>query len=438
MAVVDDEQGTRNTVGIDPSALFLVGASSELVENKRRARTSMTRYRRRMLWATALLVVILVGLALYAYFVGTRTLLEHAEAFSFRRMTVAQLDEQSTFRFFYITNRRPGVANEAIEERYESEREDSLKFGDFDTKIEATLGLGMIIDPSDWFLNEEIRLLDVRGLQQEDFLAQLRQQVQASPRQSLLVVVHGFRERFPSALRKTAFLAHVLDINTPVLVFDWPGDQGSSLRGYRQARQVAKESGAELASTLKLIVENVQPERLWLMANSMGGQVVADAFSLLYQEADFSDSQTEIENVMLTAPDVDHEEFNNRFKEEIKALARNVTVYVSSNDRALLVSRFINRGLRLGESTLDPSNPDQLEQAASLSELLEAGDDRLVVVDVTPVNRTRNFHNFSLETPEFFDDLFLRFTGTSLPQSRELYLLQTLNGADYFVLTQGR
>ena len=42
-------------------------------------------------------------------------------------------------------------------------------------------------------------------------------------------------------------------------------------------------------------------------------------------------------------------------------------------------------------------------------------------MDVTPVNRTRNFHNFSLETPEFFDDLFLRFTGSDLPQSRELY-----------------
>ena len=71
-----------------------------------------------------------------------------------------------------------------------------------------------------------------------------------------------FREAYPSALRKTAFLAHVLDINTPVLVFDWPGDQGSSLRGYRRARSVAQESGAELARTLELIIEEVRPERL--------------------------------------------------------------------------------------------------------------------------------------------------------------------------------
>ena len=55
-----------------------------------------------------------------------------------------------------------------------------------------------------------------------------------------------------------------------------------------------------------------------------------------------------------------------------------------------------------------------------------------------PVNRTRNFHNFSLETPEFFDDLFLRFTTMEPPQSRELYFLETPDGVRYFVLTRGR
>jgi esterase/lipase superfamily enzyme len=393
---------------------------------------------RRLLWVGALTALILVGLAVKAYFLGTRSILEHAEAFAFRRLSVAQLAEQGTFRFFYATNRGPGTENGGIEERYGSEREPVLRFGRFDTKIRPSLGLGMIINPSDWFLNEEIQLQSVETLEQAAWVEGLRAQVAASPRRSLLLVVHGFREAYPSALRKTAFLAHVLDIDTPVLVFDWPGDQGSSLRGYRRARQVAQASGAELAETLKLVIDQVQPERLWLMANSMGGQVVADAFHVLYREADLADAQTENEDVVLTAPDVDHQEFDQQFKKEIAALARHLTVYVSSNDRALLVSRVVNRGQRLGESTLDPSNPDQSQQAARLTELLEPGEDRLVLVDVTPVNRTRNFHNFSLETPEFFDDLFLRFTGSGLPQSRELYLLETPKGGRYFVLTRGR
>ncbi|MDG2411408.1 MAG: alpha/beta fold hydrolase [Halioglobus sp.] len=398
----------------------------------------MTRLGQKMQWSLGLLLLVLAGMAVYGYFIGTQIILAQAEAFAFRRMTVPQLAEQGNFRFFYANNRTPANLNGELAERFDSTRHSDLNFGTFDTRIEPSLGLGMILDASDWFLNEEIRLQAVDVLQRSAFAKQLREQVEQSPNRSLLLVIHGFREAFPSAMRKTAFLAHVLDINTPVLVFDWPGDQGASLSGYRRARAAAQASGPDLAALLRLIVEEVRPERLWMVANSMGGQVVVDAFHVLDKDPAFADSQTEIENVVLTAPDVDHAEFNSQFKKEITGLAENVTVYVSSNDRALLVSRLLNRGQRLGESTLNPGNPGQLRQSENIAGLLAAGDDGLVMVDVTPVNRTRNFHNFSLETPEFFDDLFLRLTDDALPKTRELYSLQTPEGARYFVLTRGR
>ncbi len=398
----------------------------------------MTRLKRRMLFGLALVVSVVLGLGAWAYFYGTRITLERAEAFQFRRMVVAQLEKQGVYRFFYVSNRRLGPDDGPLEERFETEREEMLKFGSFDSEIEPTLGLGMIINPTEWFQNEEIKLRDVQALNQAAFVEQVRRLVQDSPHRSLLVVVHGFRETFPSALRKTAFLSHVLDINTPVLLFDWPGNQGSSLRGYRRARRVAKASGAELARMLELVIREIQPARLWLIANSMGGQVVTDAFSRLYREADLADAETEFENVVLTAPDVDREEFNNRFKQEINALTENLTVYVSSNDRALLISRIINRGLRLGESTLRPENPAQTEEAAALARLVEPDNELITLVDVTPVNRTRLFHNFSLETPEFFDDLYLRLINERMPKTRELYRLQAPSGAVYWVLTRGR
>jgi esterase/lipase superfamily enzyme len=390
-----------------------------------------------MLIGTALVVLVLVGLVLFFYR-PTRLALERAEAFGFRRMLVTRLADQDAYRFFYVTNRRLGSDDGSLEERFDNEREGVLKFGFFDTEIEPTLGLGMIINPTDWFQNEEIQLKQVQPLDKSEFIAKLRQQVQASPLRSILINVNGFRERFPSALRKTAFLSHVLDINSPVLVFDWPGDQGSTPRGYRRAQRVAGESGAELAQTLGLIIRQVQPERLWLVANSMGGEVVVHAFSILYREADLADAEVEIEDVVLTAPDVDRVEFNNQFKQEIAALARNLTVYVSSNDRALLISRVINRGRRLGEATLNPRNPDQFEEAARVLELVEPNSELVTLVDVTPVNRTRNFHNFSLETPEFFDDLFLRLANTNTPSNRLIYQVRTADGAVYWVLTRGR
>ncbi len=349
-------------------------------------------------------------------------------------MQVAQLNREGEYRFFFVTNRR--VVNTAgpIEERFGTEREEKLKFGYFDVVIEPTLGLGMLINPTEWFQNEEIKLTAVHELDQEAFTGQLQALVEKSLQRSLLVVVHGFREAFPSALRKTTFLGHVLDINSPMLLFDWPGNQGSTPSGYRRARAVAKESAPDLARTIELTVRSIRPERLWLIANSMGGQVVVDAFRLLYDREDLADAETEIEDVVLTAPDVDYDEFDEKFRHALEALARTTTIYVSSNDRALLASRILNRGRRRGESTLDPR---RLETAARVVDHDPAAEG-VTVVDVTPVNRTRNFHNFSLETPEFFDDLFLRLTNAETPRSRLVYSVEAPNGSIYWVLTRGR
>ena len=391
---------------------------------------------RRWYIALAALLLVLAGVWSYrAYFSSTDAALRHAEAFLFRRMSVAQLAEQGEYRFFYATNRAPGADDSELAQRFTSQRHDQLSFGSFDATIQPSLGLGMLVNPTEWLQNEEIRLDNVDTLAQVDFVDQLQKQVANSPHHALLIVLHGFREGYESALRKTAFLGHVLDINAPLLLFDWPGDQGSGLRPYRRAREVANASGAELASTLQLVVRDVQPEHVWIVANSMGAQVVVDAFSLLYQDKEFADLDREINHVVLTAPDIDHQQFNQQFKRELSALAEHLTVYVSSNDRALLVSRLVNRGRRRGESTL---SPDQFDEAIRISEFTEPGSDLVSLVDVTPVNRTRNFHNFSLETPEFFDDLYLRLTNPEMPNSRPIYRIQTSEGAVYSVLTRGR
>lgn len=383
-----------------------------------------------------LLLLVIAGVRFYQVLYGsTGEALRRAENFLFTRSTVAQLSEQGSSRHFFVTNRKKTNDDEVLENRFDRKRENQLKFGIFDTRVEPSVGIGMFFNPSKWFQDEEIVIKNTEKLQQQAFVEQMRKMVNASPQRSLLIVVHGFREQFPSALRKTAFVGHVLDINSPIMVFDWPGNQGSSLRGYRRARRVATESGAELAKTLELIVRQVQPDKLWLLANSMGAQVVADAFSHLYQNPEFADAGIEFEDVILTAPDVSHEEFDNQFKREITSMTRNLTVYVSSNDRALVMSRIVNWDPRRGESTL---TPDMLDEAARITELIDPDSELVTLVDVTPVNRTRNFHNFSLETPEFFDDLFLRLTNEQTPFSRPLYRLETPDGTTYWVLTPGR
>jgi esterase/lipase superfamily enzyme len=384
----------------------------------------------------AVLGILILGILLIN--TTTERALERAEAFGFSRMLVArQEEEEPIYRFFFVTNRDRSTGDHPLDE-LSNNRGDLLTYGHFDTSIEPSLGLGMLINPTDWFQNEEIKLIRRASLERADFVAELKRQADASPHRGLLVVVHGFRERFPSALKKTAFVGHVLDLDAPLVAFDWPGNQGSTPGGYRRAQAIARESGADLAAALRTLILEVQSERVWVLANSMGGEVVVSAFSELYRDPEFKDAQAEFDNVVLTAPDVSHEEFGTRFADEIAALTDNLTVYVSSNDRALLMSRLINRERRLGQSTLNPTAPDQLASALKTLELIEPDSEHVTLVDVTPINRTRNFHNFSLETPEFFDDLYLRLVNDQIPKSRPQHRLQTPSGKQYWVLAPAR
>jgi esterase/lipase superfamily enzyme len=392
--------------------------------------------RKRLLTILLALLVLLGGWFYWFYFKSTEAAIRHAESFLFRRMSVSQVDDNGTYRHFYVTNRALESGESPIEDRFAAARGDKLQFGTFDTVLRPSLGLGMIVNATDWFQNEEIQITDISDLDRDSMLQQLREVVDRSSGRSLLIVIHGFRERFPSALRKTAFVASVLDIDTPILVFDWPANQGSSLRGYRAAREKADESGPDLARVLETIIHEVAPDQLSLLANSMGGEVVVSAFNEMYENAELADDDLELSHVILTAPDVDHAAFNEQFRDEIKAFARDLTVYVSSNDRALLVSRLINREKRAGESTL---SPDMLDEAIMISRLVDPDSDLISLVDVTPVNRTRNFHNFSLETPEYFDDLYSRLTAEDrAPLSRRLYRERTSDESEYWVLTRGR
>ena len=119
----------------------------------------MTRFRRRLWFGAALVVLVLLGAGgwfYHAFYGSTYAATRYAETFKFRRLQVARLDEPGTYRFFYATNRRAEPGDAALEERFGNERGQVLKFGFFDTAIEPTLGLGMIIDRTKWFQNEVI------------------------------------------------------------------------------------------------------------------------------------------------------------------------------------------------------------------------------------------------------------------------------------------
>lgn len=341
--------------------------------------------------------------------------------------------DQRRFQFFYATNR----AN--TEETFNgrgNQLGDEILTGTFDVKISPY----MTIMPFVWFDKTSMTWAGRQELPKNNFKTKLRQAVQDSPRKSLLVIVWGFRDWFQSAALKTAFTAYTLDINTPVMLFDWPGNQGEGRSGYAASQIVSNKSAPDLGQMLADAIRETGAEDVWVMGSSLGCETICEGLEWLSHQADLFQGKPKLSHVILSAPDVSAQAFDEQFAERIQKLSKHLTAYVSSNDRALLMSHWINGERRLGRTaqvTVPPeerSDTYEFEEALELLELQAKGARNISVVDATPINMTRNLHHFFTDSPEFFDDLYQRLLEPDDIVSRRLHEVRTNNGTTYWIL----
>lgn len=338
------------------------------------------------------------------------------------------------FQFFYTTNR---VNNSETFDGRGNELAETLTKGTFDALISPY----MPITPFVWFETTNIKLAGRQVLPEATFKEKLRKAVQDSPQKSVLVIVWGFRDWFQSAALKTAFTAYALDINTPVVLFDWPGNMGEGPRGYAASQVSATQTAPVLGQTLEWITKETGAERVWLMGSSLGCQTICEAIKSVASQPNTILTEHKLAEVVLSAPDVAADAFNDKFAESISKTTKHLTSYVSSNDRALLMSHWINGSRRLGRTAEITTPPEQrktqyeFEEAYELLELQAKGARNFSVVDATPINNLRNLHHFFTDSPIFFDDLYQRFLQPDDIVSRRLHRVNsTAQGTHYWIL----
>jgi len=348
----------------------------------------------------------------------------------YRRIPYTEEGHYRVVDIFYATSRQ--IKNtKSPSVLFDNRMGDGLTCGELTVKIKPNIKIGKML-PNRMKRRGLIGIQDVRKTEEDAFIKELNDAVKKSPHNSLLVIVFGYKDDFEATAIKTAYFSYLLDVNTPVLLFDWPGDQPLLVAGYKTARSYAISSGPYLGDLLTRIIREVKPANLWVKASSLGCQVVCDAFDQMYKYEDIADSDTEISHVILAAPDVGENEFDAQFRDEIAAFSNKVTAYVSSDDTALLISSIINREQRLGRQKV--KEHEQLEETKDMLYLKSLEPDRISVVDVTPINHSSYKHGYYLESPEFYNDFYMRLFSKDSQVNRCLYLLKTDNGTDYWVL----
>lgn len=350
----------------------------------------------------------------------------------YKRISYRTEGRYRVVNIFYATSRIVDPQAGSLPE-FKPELAKATTYGTFDMRVDPRMKIGTML-PDKLKKNGLLEMQGVKILDQDLFVKQLSEAVKASPHNSVLVLVFGYKDGFEATAMKAAYFAYLLDVDTPVLLFDWPGDQPVDISGYLKAQSLASASGPYLADVLAKVVREVKPQKIWIEASSLGAQVLGDAFDQLYKYPDFADPDLEIDHVLLAAPDVSRDEFGDKFKKEFEAIAGKLTAYVSSDDGALLMSGMINQDARLGRVKVHVKEPEQFEEARELLYLKSLSPDRFTVIDVTPVNNSSFRHGYYLECPEFYDDFYMRILDAKPNVNRWLYLLRSKDGMDYWVM----
>ena len=158
--------------------------------------------------------------------------------------------------------------------------------------------------------------------------------------------MHGYNVTFEDAARCTAQIAYDLKFDGAPIFFSWPS-QGEILQ-YAVDETNVTWTAPHLMQFLTDVAEQSGAEQIHLIAHSMGNRALTSVLRDL--SLTHKSSKPMFDEVVLTAPDIDAEVFINDIAPAVVKTAQRVTLYASSNDEALIMSKKVHGYARAGDS----------------------------------------------------------------------------------------
>jgi len=196
------------------------------------------------------------------------------------------------------------------------------------------------------------------------------------PNRRLLIFVHGFNNRYESAVYRFAQIAHDSRMDATPVLFTWPSR--GKLLAYGYDKESTNYSRTALENVLTTAADHPEVGEITVLAHSMGTWLTLE--SLRQMAIRRGGIPAKIENVILAAPDLDVDVFGQQLA-DMGPDRPKFTVFISDDDRALNLSRRISGNVdRLGAIDInDPRYHGLLEKQGIMVLDLTAlrGGDRL-------------------------------------------------------------
>ncbi len=219
-------------------------------------------------------------------------------------------------------------------------------------------------------------------LEPEGFYESLRQTVDESSKQQALVFIHGYRVGFDDAVKRTAQIVFDLKFQGAGICYSWPSNAG--LADYKSDEANVGWTVTTLEGFLRELAEKSGARTIHLIAHSMGNRALLAAIERMSLQGD----GPQFGQVILAAPDVDAGEFRTRLAKHVADSAKQVTLYASSNDRALIASMKAHDYARAGLSGANIVVTEGVE-----------------TIDVSPIDTSLIGHSYYGDNPKLIRDL---------------------------------
>lgn len=217
---------------------------------------------------------------------------------------------------------------------------------------------GFIEDPKKHFVASDFDLYD-----RDTFIHKIHSR---SNGRSAFVYLHGFGYSYKRSVFRTAQVAYDMGFKGDVFTFAWPTN--NSMSDYFEDKEDALKSVNHFLEFLR-ILDNAGYDKVHLLSHSMGNFLLAKSMASDSGELFNSMRVPIFDQFVMAAPDISPNEYQDYFQGRLQNLSRRTTVYASSEDLALRISKLLHNGEeRFG--LIDAESP----QTSSEYDLVDATD----------------------------------------------------------------
>jgi esterase/lipase superfamily enzyme len=259
-------------------------------------------------------------------------------------------------KVFYATDRKLDSAT-SVTTYLGAPSRSGLAFGSCDVSIPPNHRAGNIEAPSLWRLElspdpeQHIVVRRVAPTSKEQFFRDLSQAISNGKQQEAFLFIHGYNVTFEDAIKRTAQLAYDMRFGGVPITYSWPSK--GSLFSYGDDEKQIEATKEDLKAFLNDLQAQSGARQIYLVAHSMGNRALLAALSQLASETQ-GKALHAFKQVIFAAPDVAQSDFK-LLTGLIARWSPHLTLYVSSHDQALLLSRHFHSGMtRAGDAEPAP------------------------------------------------------------------------------------